>query len=589
MNMLLLYKEVQRRIMNIKKLTKKFMEIVAPYKWWYLLSTLLSVVLIILDLAFAQNSRELFDLAPNITNNKAGQIILIFIVITVLQYLSNFFNGWIDSYINESIVYKMRKDILGKVERLPITFFDNNHSSKVMSIFYDQLEATKNFIVYDLRNLLKLPLAFFLIGGYLFTVHPVLGVTAFLSSALQLVSNITFKKSLSKAIENQRQVTENVFFIMGETMQGIREVKINQLEDSVDAQMEECREKGIKYNLQMIKYYMLRNTIKELPMKVGFIIGIGVGIFLMINGDITSGGLMAFITLLWKMSEPFNGIVAIVTNLQNIMVKAKGLFAVMEEPEEDLHKGISLSEGAPQMEFNNVSFTYSNENNDVLRGVSFKIQSGSTVALVGPSGSGKSTLVRLLYRFYNPQSGEITINGNSLDKYSISNLRKSMSIVSQDVFIFDGTIRENLMLINKSITEEDLIHALEYSQALDFVSKLPQGLETKVGERGVKLSHGQKQRISIARAILKKSNIIILDEPTSALDIDTEISFQQSLGQWSTNCTKIIIAHRLSTIRDADYIIFLDEGQIFEQGKPKELMAQGGRFKEYCMKSNIQV
>jgi ABC-type multidrug transport system fused ATPase/permease subunit len=334
---------------------------------------------------------------------------------------------------------------------------------------------------------------------------------------------------------------------------------------------------------------MLRNTIRELPMKVGLISGIGLGIFLMIQGHITPGGLMAFITLIWKMSEPFNRIVGIITNFQNTMVKAKGLFEVMDEKEEDLHTGIMVREGAPQISFHDVTFNYNSEVYEVLRNVDFQIQSGSTVALVGPSGSGKSTLVRLLYRFYNPQAGDIAINGTSIKEYSISDLRKSMSIVSQDVFIFDGTIRENLTLVDPDITEAELMKALEYSQALEFVCKLPDGLDTRVGERGIKLSHGQKQRISIARAILKKSSIIILDEPTSALDIDTELSFQQSLNQWSEHCTKIIIAHRLSTIRDADYILFLEEGRIIEQGKPQELLVKGGRFKEYCVKSNIAV
>lgn len=573
----------------MKNIVKKIINIALPFKKWYILSTIISVALIVLDLAFAQNSKILFDLAPDIMHNKAVQIIVAFCAITVLQYLFNFLNGCISSFINESIVYEMRKNILGKVERLPITYFDNNHSSKVMSIFYDQLETTKEFVVFGLRDLMKLPLAFLLVGVYLFTVHPILGITAFLSSALQLVSNLTFKKSLFKAIENQRQVTEDIFFIMGETMQGIREVKINQLEESVDEQMEECRVKGVRYNLDLTKYYMLRDIIKELPMKAGYIFGIGVGIFLMIDSQITPGGLMAFITLLWKMAEPFNQIVRIITNLQNTLVKAKGLFEVMDEPIEDLHIGIELTPEAPQIKFDNVSFTYNSEGVDVLQNVSIDIRAGATVALVGPSGGGKSTLVKLLYRFYSPQTGDIYLNGNHINNYSIASLRKSMSIVSQDVFIFDGTIKENLTLINNHIPEEEIIRALEYAQAMDFINKLPDGLNTKVGERGVKLSHGQKQRISIARAILKNSNIIILDEPTSALDIDTELSFQQSLVQWSDNCTKIIIAHRLSTIRDADYVMFLDEGRIIEQGEPKKLIEAGGKFKEYCMKSNIEI
>ncbi len=201
--------------------------------------------------------------------------------------------------------------------------------------------------------------------------------------------------------------------------------------------------------------------------------------------------------------------------------------------------------------------------------------------MVGPSGAGKSTLVKLLLRFYEPERGNLYINGLPITQYSIDSLRSNMALVSQDIHMFDGTVLDNIRVGRMDATLEDVTRAAALAQALDFIQALPEGFDTHVGERGVKLSHGQKQRISIARAILRDAKLLILDEPTSALDVETEASFQKDLGEWAEHCTKLIIAHRLTTIREVDYVVFLDEGSVVEFGPPSQLLAAGGRFEEY--------
>ncbi|KAI4453171.1 atp-dependent permease mdl1 mitochondrial [Holotrichia oblita] len=283
---------------------------------------------------------------------------------------------------------------------------------------------------------------------------------------------------------------------------------------------------------------------------------------------------------------------------------------LMSEEEEAYTDGENMERDIESIKFRNVSFKYEidedlmkdqrdelmfsdefdsekNNNTNILEDVSFEIKGGSTVALVGPSGSGKSTIVKLLYRFYHPQSGEILVNGKPITSYNVNSVRENMTLVSQDVFIFDGSVRENLILGRTDITDEEIENALKYSQSYDFVQKLSEGINTKLGERGIKISHGQKQRLSIARSIIKKANIVILDEPTSALDVDTEALFQKNLSEWSEGSTKIIIAHRLTTIRNADYVLFLDDGKVIEQGSPQELIRQNGRFREFWEKQFI--
>ncbi|MHB1154568.1 MAG: ABC transporter ATP-binding protein [Eubacteriales bacterium] len=585
------------------------------YKWCYAVLTLLGIILIIADLAFAQNSRELFGLGSDISRNAAVRIIIRFVIIIAAQYIFGFAETYISNYFNESVIYAMRRDLLGKIQRLKMEFFDNNHTAKIQNTFFNQIEVVKNFVVTDIRNMIKLPLTFVLIGAYLFTVHPYLGITAVIASVLQLVSNVTFKKSFLNAHDKERKVDQGVYTTMGETTQGIREVKINQVEDFIDSKLRIYQKNGVKYTNTRVKYQTLRGIIKEIPIKIGYVFGLSAGIYLMMDKSINPGDLVAFITLLHKVSEPFNGIAQTYSNFQRSLRSANDLLRLVDEPEEDYHSGETLNSPIDHIKFNNVSFLYRrgetsdkidgsedgdmldsmvfsedlDKNNadskNILSELNFEIKGGSTVALVGPSGSGKSTVIKLLYKFYEPTSGEILINNKPLRQYNINSLRKSMSIVSQDIFLFDGTVRDNLVLGRENISDHDIENVLKFSQSYDFVMNLPEGLDTNLGERGIKLSQGQKQRLSIARSIIKKAYIIILDEPTSALDVETEYSFQQNITEWAKDCTKLIIAHRLTTIRDADYILFLEEGKIVEQGSPYDLIRKkDGKFKDYWEK-----
>ena len=621
--------------MNMRKKSHKYKSLLGAYykaakpalkyKWCYVVLTLIGLILVLADLAFAETSRLLFDLAPNIPQNMAVRIIAAFIIIIVTQFIFNFAEEYIHSYFNESVIYAMRRETLGKIQRLKMEFYDNNHTSKITNTFFNQMEIVKDFVVGDIYNMIKLPLSFVIVGIYLFTVHPYLGLTAVFASILQPLSNLAFKKSYFKALDDIRNTDHIVFTTMGEATQGIREVKINQVEDFFDARMKQGQIDGVRHELRKVKYENLRSLLKVLPTKAGYVVGISIGIFLMIDGHINPGDLIAFITLLNRVAEPFDGITQTYSNFQRSLRSANDLLKLIDEPEENYSIGENLTLPVENIKFENVSFAYktsksmsknpdedkdwdiinedvpsayidhhlgkSNEiTNDiieipVLDNVSFEIKGGSTVALVGPSGGGKSTLIKLLYKFYEPTNGQISINNAPLGSYNITSIRNAMSIVSQDIFIFDGTVRENLVLGREGVTDDDITNALMYSESYDFVMKLPLGLDSYLGERGVKLSQGQKQRLSIARSIIKKANIIILDEPTSALDVETEYSFQQNIAEWAKGCTKLIIAHRLTTIRDADYVLFLDGGQIIEQGSPYELIKQEhGKFKEYWEK-----
>lgn len=563
-----------------------FKQIVLQYKWMYAIAIAAQIILLGADLLFADTSRLLFNHLPHIAQNLLIRILITFAVISLIQMLFSFINNWVRSLLNESIVYMMRRKVLDHLQNLPLSFHENHHSSDSTNIVYRDLEFAKNFMVFDLQRLLILPLSFVFVGIYLFTVHPSLAVIAICIGPFQLLSNFILRKKFKEIIKLQNGVTRDVFFTMGETLQGIREIKSNQMENAIDDRMKDIYYKGVAYNVRLTNLNSIRNIAKDLPGKIGYILGIAIGASMMAEGIIGPGGLVAFIALIGKVAEPFTTMVDVISNLQQSTTGARKLYEVLNMPIEEKNNGMKLDVPINTISFCNVGFEYV-KNRAVLKNLNFDICGGSTVALVGPSGGGKSTIVKLLFNFYAPSSGMIEINNVPVNKYSVQSLRNNMALVSQDIFMFDGTILDNIKAGDLTATVKDVENAAMLAQAHDFIKLLPEGYKTNVGERGIKLSQGQKQRISIARAILRKACILIMDEPTSALDVETEAAFQKEFGEWSVGCTKIIIAHRLSTIRNADHVIFIDSGMVIEQGPPQKLLHEGGRFRDYWDKQSL--
>ncbi|NIK79093.1 ABC-type multidrug transport system fused ATPase/permease subunit [Paenibacillus castaneae] len=561
------------------------LSIVKKYKWYYVFAVGSQLLLTALALLFADTSRWLFNLAPHVPRSSLAHILLLFSCIAIFQLIFTFINNWIRSALNESVVYEMRRTILNHLQRLPLSFHENNHSSVSVNVMHNELEIAKNFIVYDIQRLIALPISFLFVGIYLLTVHPLLGVIAIAIGPIQMLSSLVLKTRFKHAAELQNRVTRDVFFTIGETLHGIREVKSNQMEDKVDHQMAKIQRDGVAYNVLLTNISTIRAIVKDLPGHAGYLAGIGIGASLMASGEIGVGGLVAFITLLDKVAEPFTVMVDTINNLQRSISGAKRLFEVLDLEEEDLTTGEPLSPEAPSIRYDNVSFQYVEES-ATIQNLSFSIPAGSSLALVGPSGAGKSTIVKLLYRFYDAKQGMITLNDKPLEAYAIQSIRERMALVSQDIFLFDGTVADNIEVGKPGASREEIIRAAKLSQSYEFIEALPLGLDSEIGERGIKLSHGQKQRLSIARAILRNASLLVLDEPTSALDVDTEASFQRDLGEWASSCTKIIIAHRLSTIREADYIIFIDQGEVVESGTIEQLISLNGRFRSYWDKQN---
>lgn len=568
------------------KAFRNFLGVVRKYKGLYMSAVASQIVLTIISLLFAETSRRLFNLAPHVPRHALLLILSAFVILTVARLGFTFANSWAGSLLNESVAFEMRCKVLNHIQNLPLQFHESTHSSVTLNIVNSELEIAKEFLVWDVQRLVSLPISLLLVSLYLLSVHPLLGVIALCIGPLQMVSNCVLKTPFQQTLHQKVQVVREVFFQLEETLHGIREVKANQLEQSVDERMADIQRRGIHYSVLFTKIDTIRNICRDIPREFGYCLGIGVGALMMAGGLVGPGGLVAFITLLDRVAGTFTSLVGAVTNLQRSASGAKNLYHVMGLSVESKPEGNSMPVRAPSISFDAVSFHYKEES-PILSDVSFSLPSGSSLALVGPSGSGKSTIIKLLYRFYDPQKGNILIDDLPITQYSLQSLREHMALVSQDIFLFDSTIAENIAVGRPGATREEIIEAARLAQAYDFIAALPRGFDADIGQRGIRLSQGQKQRLSIARAVLRNASVLILDEPTSALDVETEAYFQQALEEWARHCTRIIIAHRLSTIRNVDYVMFLDAGRVVEYGPPSDLLAAKGRFYDYWNRQKV--
>ncbi|MGM1049395.1 MAG: ABC transporter ATP-binding protein [Bacillota bacterium] len=563
---------------------RKLLTIVKEFKWLFVVVVLTQWLSAHLALWFADVTRQFFSAAPSFEGNILNSILLILLVVIVLRWITYFFSNWLRELLNETVLFQLRYKVLSHLQSLKMAFHDNTHSSVSQNILFQEIDTAKQFIVRDLINLFTLPYVFLIIVFYLTTVHPLLGVLAFCVGPLQFLSTFLWRKKFQKSVAERNEASKNVIQHIGETLGGIRELKINQLEISYSSRFKKLCNHGIKAWSNFYRIAFIREIAKDVPYQVGYWFGIALGGIFLIRGQIDIGGMVAFITLLEKVSRPFVTLTDAASNLQQSAAGAQKLYEVLSMESEDRYTGTPLTPRSPSISFSDVSFSY-NSNYPIISKFNLVIPSGTSLALVGPSGAGKSTLIKLLYRFYSIQSGSIKLNDSSIESYSINTIRQSTALVSQDVFIFDGTILDNIKISKPEAAMEDIIEAARSAGIYNFIKELPNGLYTKVGERGIQLSQGQKQRIALARAALKKARLLILDEPTSALDIESEEHIITSLKEWAYDCTTIIIAHRLSTIQNADLVAFMESGRIIEFGNPSELLGGNGRFSEYVKKS----
>jgi len=569
---------------------KAFKTIIWPKRNLVFIGLILIVLSRLSSLVLPWKSKALLDdVIPNKDYDQLYQLLLVVGIAILVQAITSFLLTRILSVQAQYLISELRAQVQKKVLSLPISFFDNTKSGELVSRIMSDVEGVRNLIGTGLVQLVGGAITAVISMVLLIGISP--SMTLFVLIPVAIFSLVALKafKYIRPIFRNRGVINADVKGRLTETLAGVRVIKAFNAEQ----QENEVFEKGVDLLFQNVKKSLTATAL--MTSSSTFLLGIastgimGIGGYKIMTGELTVGDFLSFTLLLGFMIAP----IVQMSNIGSQLTEAlAGLDRTeelmnMQAEEDDENRTIELENVLGNIKFDDVSFSYE-EGKEVLNNISFDVPKGSVTALVGSSGSGKSTIAGLSATFLKPKSGKVTIDNNDMSKVLLSSFRKHLGVVLQDEFLFEGTIKENILFPRPNATEDELQNAVKAAYVNEFTDRFENGLDTLIGERGVKLSGGQRQRLAIARAILANPKIIILDEATSSLDTESEALIQKSLSELIKDRTTIVIAHRLSTIKQADQILVIESGSIVERGTHDRLIAKKGRYFElYTYQSKI--
>lgn len=508
---------------------------------------------------------------------------LVLIGVLFLRAVSIFIERYLLATFRGRVLFDLRMKLFNHTERLRLSFFHNRETGYLMSRLSGDVDAVQGLLADTLVSFGQNVLTFIAGIGATLYIHPKLALISFSILPFYALSIGIFNKRIRDMSYDVREAFAKMNKDLQELLSGVTILKAFTGEVYGSLRLIRSVKEGIRKSVRLDILSTLFSILSVLISAAGPIVLIWYGCGEIMRGRLTIGGLMAFNSFLRYLFGPTQTLMNLNLSIQRSLASVKRIFEILDTKREPYDKGkIALKEIKGDIQFKNVSFSYNQE--PVLKNITFRINSGERVAIVGETGVGKSTIASLLLRFYEPQEGIITIDGNDIREIKLESLRRNISYVSQDIFLFSDTIKENIRFGRRDAGDKEIEEAARIAGADEFIQKLPDGYNTEVGERGVKLSGGERQRIAIARAVLKDAPILILDEATSSLDRRTERKIVKSVEKISKNKTLLIIAHRLSTIQGADKIIVLDKGRIKDTGTHNELLAKSKIYQELYKK-----
>ena len=572
---------------------KRFIAYYKPHKIMFALDMLASLLVAVIAIVYPIVTRRMLnDLIPN----RKYQLIVVFGLVLLglyfMRMLLNFFIQYQGHMVGVHMQAQMRRDMFGHLEKLPYSFYDNHETGKIMSRMTNDLMDISELAHHGPENIIISSISIILAFGYLMTIDVWLTLIIFAAVPFLIVISSILRTRMRKAFQETRKSLAVINAALESSVTGIRVTKAYTNADRESEKFEKGNSEFIEARRASYKAMgQFHSGTAFITDVFNVIVLIAGGLFLY-NVRIQFGDYSAFIVSVNMFIGPVMTLINFMEQYQNGVTGFERFLEIMdEEPEKDSPEARDIGEVEGHIELRDVTFHYevydedgnpmqSEEGREVLDHVSLDIPKGKTFALVGPSGGGKTTICHLIPHFYDFVKGEILIDGREIHDVTMESLRRNIGIVQQDIYLFNASIKENILYGRLDATDEDVIEAAKRANIHDYIMSLEHGYATEIGERGVRLSGGQKQRLAIARVFLKNPPILILDEATSALDNTTEILIQQSLDELCRGRTTLVVAHRLSTIKNADEIAVISGGKIVEQGTHDELIEQGGLYAE---------
>lgn len=584
-------------------LIKRIYPYLKPYLKLIILSILISIPLGLADGVFAFSLKPYFDFVINKQNafyfgnqisykSLAAIIPLVIIGIATIQGIFHFLNAFLCHWLSLKITNTIKTDLFKKLIYMDAKFFDENSSGIIINRFlYDPVLASRGIVDYlhnfilSIFGALSLIIVMFL-SSYKLTIIGILGLCS------ACIPAFIVRQSIKKTSNQFAVISGDILTTFNETFNGNKLISVYSLQNKQINKYNQNIENAFDVDINLQKKLCSIYPFMQLITAIAIAVVLLYGTSLIYKGEMTSGAFVSYATSLVMLYKPIKMIGFLLTNIQNLFVAMGRIFELFDCDESITKniKGPLLNNFSVNIEFDNVNFEYTKDQT-ILKNLCFKINKGETVALVGNSGGGKSTIASLIPRLYETNTGSIKIDGIDIKEYNLESLRNSISYVFQDIFLFTGSIKENIVL-ESNISDEELYSVINACKLDDLIKSLPEGINTLIGERGLTLSGGERQRVAIARAMVKNSPIIILDEATSSLDNEVEANVQIALENLVRDKTVILIAHRLSTIKNADKIFVINNGELVEQGTHDELLSKDDSYYKYLyelqFKGNIK-
>ncbi len=564
-----------------KSLLVRFLAYYKPHKWMLTADMLASLFISVIGMIYPMvTNLMLNDLIPE---KKVREIViagLFVLVLYLLRYFLRYFVQYYGHIIGVRMQAQMRADMFRHLEKLPYSYYDGQETGKIMSRMTNDLFSVSELAHHGPENLLISGVMIIASFIYLWTLEPTLTLIIFACVPVLGAVSLFSRRKMRAAFTERRTSIASINSSLESSISGIRVTKAF---TNADKEMEKFGKSNRLFVNASRKAYRAMATFHSSTSFITDVFNVIIliaGGFFLYNGRISFGDYSTFIVSVNLFINPVTTLIQFMEQYQDgVTGFCRFLEIIDAEPERDAEDATELENVRGEITLKNVNFSY-DESKGVLKDLSLSIRAGEKIALVGPSGGGKTTLCHLIPRFYPLTDGQILIDGKDINTVTLESLRRHIGIVQQDVFLFNGTIRDNILYGKLDATEEEMITAAKRANIHEYVTSLEKGYDTEIGERGVRLSGGQKQRLSIARFFLKDPAILILDEATSALDNTTEILIQEALDELCRGRTTLVVAHRLSTVRNADSIVVISNGEILEQGTHEELMVQKTMYRE---------